>query len=94
MSTEWKLFADLAERAGDKHVTVDAAAGDTVGDALEELVSGRPELEGRVMTDDGELRSQINVLRNGTNVLVEEEGLETELEEGDELALFPPVSGG
>lgn len=94
MSTEWKLFADLAERAGDKHVTVDASAGDTVGDALEELVAGRPDLEDRVLDGDGELRSQINVLRNGINVLVEEEGLETELEEGDELALFPPVSGG
>lgn len=94
MSTEWKLFADLAERAGDKHVTVDATAGDTVGDALEELLADRSDLEARVLDDDGELRSQINVLRNGTNVLVEEEGLETELEEGDELALFPPVSGG
>ncbi|SDK05473.1 ubiquitin-like small modifier protein 1 [Natronorubrum texcoconense] len=93
MPTEWKLFADLAERAGDKHVTVDASAGDTVGDALEQLVADRSELEERVL-DDGDLRSQINVLRNGTNVLVEEEGLETELKEGDELALFPPVSGG
>ena len=93
MPTEWKLFADLAEHAGDKHVTVDASAGDTVGDALEQLVADRPDLEARVL-DDGELRSQINVLRNGTNVLVEEEGLETELEDGDELALFPPVSGG
>ncbi|QCS43781.1 ubiquitin-like small modifier protein 1 [Natrinema versiforme] len=93
MPTEWKLFADLAERAGDKHVTVDTAAGDTVGDALEALLEAAPELEGRVL-EDGDLRSQINVLRNGTNVLVEEEGLATELEEGDELALFPPVSGG
>ncbi|WP_226040444.1 ubiquitin-like small modifier protein 1 [Natrinema sp. DC36] len=94
MPTEWKLFADLAERAGAKHVTVDAAAGDTVGDALEELLDEAPDLAGRVFDGDGDLRSQINVLRNGTNVLVEEEGLETELEDGDELALFPPVSGG
>ena len=94
MTTEWKLFADLAERAGDKHVTVEADAGDTVGEALEQLVDDRPDLAGRVLDDDGDLRSQINVLRNGTNVLVEEEGMETVLEEGDELALFPPVSGG
>ncbi|ELY50504.1 ubiquitin-like small modifier protein 1 [Natronococcus jeotgali] len=91
--TEWKLFADLAERAGDKRVAVEAGAGDTVGDALEDLLEDRPELEDRVL-EDGELRSQINVLRNGTNVLVEEQGLETDLEADDELALFPPVSGG
>ncbi|AFZ72355.1 ubiquitin-like small modifier protein 1 [Natronobacterium gregoryi] len=93
MAIEWKLFADLAEYADDKHVAVDVSAGDTVGDALEELLEDVPALEGRVL-DDGELRSQINVLRNGTNVLVEADGLETELEDGDELALFPPVSGG
>ena len=93
MPTDWKLFADLAELAGEKHVAVDAGAGDTVGDAFEELLATAPELEDRVL-DDGELRSQINILRNGTNVLVEEDGLETELDEGDELALFPPVSGG
>ncbi|SDQ25191.1 ubiquitin-like small modifier protein 1 [Natronobacterium texcoconense] len=93
MAIEWKLFADLAEYAGEKHVAVDVSAGDTVEDALEELLDEVPELEDRVLAD-GDLRSQINVLRNGTNVLVEEDGLETQLEGGDELALFPPVSGG
>jgi len=94
MPTEWKLFADLAELAGDKHVTVSADAGDSVGDALEQLIDDRPDLERRIFTDDREIRSQINVLRNGTNVLVEEDGLATELDADDELAIFPPVSGG
>ncbi|SFS68228.1 ubiquitin-like small modifier protein 1 [Halostagnicola kamekurae] len=89
----WKLFADLAELAGDKHVSVDVDGDATVEDALEALLADRPALEERVL-EDGELRTQINVLRNGTNVQTREEGLETELEAGDELALFPPVSGG
>ncbi|WP_049969595.1 ubiquitin-like small modifier protein 1 [Haladaptatus cibarius] len=90
---QWKLFADLAELAGDKEISVDAESGDTVEDALSDLLEPRPELENRVLDDDGHLRDHINVLRNGTNVF-SEEGLETELESGDELALFPPVSGG
>ncbi len=89
----WKLFADLAERAGDKHVTVDVEDDATVEDALEALLEDRPALEDRVL-EGGELRSQINILRNGTNVLTQEEGLETEVQADDELALFPPVSGG
>ncbi len=93
MPTEWKLFADLAERAGDKHITVDADAGDTVGDAFEQLLETAPELDDRVR-EDGELRSDINVLRNGTNVFADGDGFETILDGGDELALFPPVSGG
>ena len=91
---EWKLFADLAEHAGERHVTVETAPGETVGDALEALLDAHPALRNRVLDPDGELRSQINVLRNGKDVRSQEAGLETELEEGDELALFPPVSGG
>lgn len=91
---EWKLFADLAESAGDKRVTVDVEAGDTVADALDALLAERPELESRVMSEDGGLREHINVLRNGTNVDVEGDGLATTLDADDELALFPPVSGG
>lgn len=90
---QWKLFADLAELAGDKEVSVDAEPGDTVGDALDDLLDPRPGLENRVLDDDGHLRDHINVLRNGTNVFTED-GLDTALESGDELALFPPVSGG
>ncbi|MFP9191839.1 ubiquitin-like small modifier protein 1 [Natronosalvus vescus] len=95
MAIEWKLFADLAEHAGDRTVTVDVGAGDTVGDALEALLADRSALSERVLEDEhGELRSQINVLRNGKDVRSQEQGLETKLEEDDELALFPPVSGG
>ena len=89
---EWKLFADLAEITGDKHVEVDATAGETVEAALAALVADHPDLEDRIY-DDGELRDHINVLRNGRNIHAED-GLDTELDAGDELALFPPVSGG
>ena len=44
--------------------------------------------------DGDEVADHINVMRNGTNVFVRGKGLDTELESGDELALFPPVSGG
>lgn len=90
---EWKLFADLAELAGDRTVSVDVAAGSTVGDALDELLAANPPLADRVLDDDGELLDHINVLRNGENVF-SNEGLATTVDAGDELALFPPVSGG
>lgn len=92
---EWKLFADLAELAGDRHVTVDAAvdADTTVGDALDALLDSRQPLKERVLDDDGDVRDHINILRNGENVF-SAQGLDTPVEPGDELALFPPVSGG
>ena len=91
---EWKLFADLAEVAGDRHVEVDVDEGGTVGDAFWALLDDRPPLCDRVLDEEGELRDHINVLRNGHNVFSEEDGWETALQASDELALFPPVSGG
>jgi molybdopterin synthase sulfur carrier subunit len=91
---EWKLFADLAEVAGDRHVEVDLGADATVRDAFEALLADRPPLRDRVLDEEGDLREHINVLRNGHNVFTEQDGWETALAEGDELALFPPVSGG
>jgi ubiquitin-like small archaeal modifier protein (SAMP) len=89
----WKLFADLAEHVGDDEIDVTVAEGEpTAGDALEALLADYPELETRVYTADGDLEPHLNLLRNGENV--SETGLTTPVSDDDELALFPPVSGG
>ncbi|WP_248515442.1 ubiquitin-like small modifier protein 1 [Salinarchaeum laminariae] len=89
----WKLFADLAEVAGTDTAAADEEAT-TVGEALDALLADRPALEDRVLDDDGTVYEHVNVLRNGTDVTATEDGLETQIDDGDELALFPPVSGG
>jgi molybdopterin synthase sulfur carrier subunit len=92
--TTWRLFANLAEATGAREVEVDAGAGDTFRDALDRLLAAHPELEELVLDEEGEIREHIRVLRNDSNPFVSDEGFETTLEAGDELALFPPVSGG
>lgn len=89
----WKLFADLAEAAGGRELDVDAGDADTVGEALDALLDDNPALAARVLDDEGALREHVNLLRNGEDVR-RAEGLSTPVDEGDELALFPPVSGG
>lgn len=90
---DWKLFADLAEIAGGSEITVDVEAPEpTVGDALTALIQAHPELESRVFTDESDLESHLTLLKNGENV--GETGLSTPVDADDELALFPPVSGG
>jgi len=90
---EWKLFADLREVAGTDRVEADAEAA-TVGEALDALLAEHPDLAERVRAEDGTVADHVNVLRNGTDLAGTEEGLATSIEAGDELALFPPVSGG
>lgn len=85
---QWKLFADLAEAAGERTVTVEADA-ETVDDALAALFDAKPALRERALGADGELRSDVNLLKNGESV---DPG--AGVDAGDELALFPPVSGG
>lgn len=93
MDVDWKLFANLAEHA-DRQVTVTVEGDATVGDALDALLAGRDDLADEVLGGDGEaLADHINLLRNGENVFTDQ-GLDTPVEPGDELALFPPVSGG
>lgn len=94
MGIRWKLFANLAEDAGEKEVEIDVEPGDTVGDAVEALFDRHPELREAVLDDAGEIRDHIRVLRNDRNPFEEEAGYETVLEPDDDLALFPPVSGG
>jgi len=89
---EWTLFADLRDAAGDRHVEVEAAPGATVGEALEALLDARPALRERVTEEDGTLATHVNVYRNGG--AVDPEDFDDAIEEDDELALFPPVSGG
>lgn len=91
---KWKLFANLAEAAGEKEVEVDAGPGDTFREAFDALLETHPELRDEVLDEDGDIRDHIRVLRNDHNPFVQDEGYETVLEEGDDLALFPPVSGG
>jgi molybdopterin synthase sulfur carrier subunit len=89
---EWKLFANLAEAAGEKRVDVEVEPEATVDDALEALFERHPELRELVL-EDGGVVDHLNVLKNGEDVTAAD-GLDTPVEPGDELALFPPVSGG
>ena len=87
-----KLFANLREKAGQSSVMLN---GETVQDVLLSLIGLHPSLEELIFekTDEPELRGYINVFLNGNNIK-HMEYLETRLSDGDEVGIFPPVSGG
>ena len=90
---EWKLFAHLRDAAGGESVSVDVEPGATVEEALTALVETEPALRVELFEDDA-LADHIRLLVDGEDAFSAREGLETEVTEGTELALFPPVSGG
>lgn len=100
ISSTWRLFADVAEVAGTREESIEIStdASATVGDALDELLRDRPALADRVLIDaeteaeaeaETELATDINLLQNGSAATCDDQ-----LTDGDELALFPPVTGG
>ena len=84
----WRLFADLAEVAGGREHTVAVDPDGTVGDALDALLADASGLRDRIF--EGEtLADDVNLMRNGSPTSPEDP-----IDDGDELAMFPPVTGG
>lgn len=84
-------FSSALEKVTDERTTeVDA---ETVGDALDELADKYgDEFQERLM-EDGELRRFVNLYVNGDDVR-HGEGLETVIDDDDEVSILPAVSGG
>ncbi len=92
MQLELRFFATFREAVGQKTLEYEVADDATIFDLLDELESKYDGLAGNLL-QDGELAPQINVLKNGREVL-HMDGVETELAAGDTVAIFPPVAGG
>jgi molybdopterin synthase sulfur carrier subunit len=94
MKVEVKFFTSLREITGRKHEEAHFQGILTVGELLTQLSSkyGNKFME-YVYNDEGKVHGYLSILVNGksTNVL---QGLDTELKEGDTVAILPPVGGG
>lgn len=66
--------------------------GNSVGAALEELYQRYDGLRDRI-TEDGELRRFVNVYVAGEDIRFGQ-GLDTPVNDGDEITILPAVAGG
>ncbi|WP_292463127.1 ubiquitin-like small modifier protein 1 [Methanolobus sp.] len=88
-----KLFANLREIAGESMIML---SGNNIEEVLFSLTDQYPALKEIVFERSGDelnLRGYINVFLNGDNI-IHMENLATEVNDGDEVGVFPPVSGG
>ena len=90
MSVTVKIPAQLrAATDGEGEIEVD---GDTVGEALDAVFEAHDGLRERI-TEDGTLRRFVNVYVSGEDIRFQD-GLDTEVNEGDEVTILPAVAGG
>jgi len=81
MRVRVRLFASLREAVGEAAAELELRPGATAEDAWRSLVARHPALEAR--------RASLAAAVNRSYC-----GFDAELEDGDELAFIPPVSGG
>ena len=69
------------------------AEGRTVGELLENMAAKYTELRGHLYTEDGKLRSFVNIYVNDDDIRYLEKE-ETPLAPGDTVSIIPSVAGG
>jgi molybdopterin synthase sulfur carrier subunit len=90
MSVTVKIPTQLrAATGGEAEVEVE---GSNVGEALDAVFAAYTDLRERI-TQDGTLRRFVNVYVSGEDIRFQQ-GLETQVNEGDEVTILPAVAGG
>jgi molybdopterin synthase sulfur carrier subunit len=90
-----KFFASLREISGRKEEVINLDDGSLVKDLIK-ILSDKygPEFKYYVYDEEKDsLKQDIQFLLNGRNVLTLN-GLKTRLQDGDQIAILPPVGGG
>ena len=91
MSVTVKIPTQLRSvTGGDAETQVDEAA--TVGEVLDGLYDRYDGLRDRI-AEDGDLRRFVNVYVGGEDIRFPD-GLETSVDDGDEVTILPAVAGG
>ena len=87
-----KVFATLRD-VMDKEVELELVENTTISGLLEVLSGRYAGLRDELFDASGALKKYVNILKNGRNVYFLKD-LQTVLEDGDIITLFPPVAGG
>jgi MoaD family protein len=92
MKIHVKTFATFRE-VMDSQFDMEYPQGATIRTLLDDLIKRYDGIGDLIFASPGTIRDFVNILKNGRNVHFLN-GLDTHLEDGDMIALFPPVAGG
>ena len=92
MKVHVKAFATFRE-VMDNQVEMEFTGGATIHTLLTDLTRRYGGLGELMFATPDTLRDFVNILKNGRNIHFLS-GLNTPLEDGDVIALFPPIAGG
>jgi molybdopterin synthase sulfur carrier subunit len=87
-----RAFATFRDILGED-LNVEVKENSTVKELLDDLISSRQRLKSALFDESGQIREYVILMKNRKNIN-SLSGLNTQLAEGDEVAILPPVAGG
>ena len=87
-----KSFANFRDILG-KNLNVEVANDSTIKTLLDDLISTKPRLKNALFEESGQIKEYVILMKNRKNINTMD-GLNTQLAEGDEVAILPPAAGG
>ncbi len=88
-----RIYATLRELVGSSAIDLQIPEATDVRRVLQRAGAEYPKLGNKLWDGNGQLNRSIQVLVNGRSILFMS-GLETPVQPGDKVDLFPPVGGG
>ncbi|MDD1667829.1 MAG: MoaD family protein [Methanomicrobiales archaeon] len=92
MKARVRFFARFRELLG-AEVIAEPAPGTSFLTLIRDVTRGNGEGHDAVFDEGGAFREHVILMRNGKRIEATDAG-ETMIADGDEIAVFPPVSGG
>jgi len=89
---EVKFFASMSDVFQEKEREIELEKASNIRELLEFLCNTY-ERRQRIFDQSGQIRADVTMLRNGRHIYFLD-GIETELKDGDTIAIFPPIYGG
>ncbi|HOO47554.1 MAG TPA: MoaD/ThiS family protein [Deltaproteobacteria bacterium] len=77
----------------DKEKQIDIPSDTTIEMLFKTLFAEHKGLREMILDSAGRIKPMVSILKNGRNI-VHLENLKTVIQDGDTIALFPPVAGG
>jgi molybdopterin synthase sulfur carrier subunit len=88
------FYATLRYIAGGKTIEIDVNQGATAKEILDAILLRFPAMKKELMNEDGRLFGHVHFFINGRDVQFTENDLETHIQAGDVINVFPAVGGG
>ncbi len=76
-----------------KEITLDVPTPMPTQQVLETIFADYPSLQSEILDEEGNVLPHVSVFVSGRDIR-HKQGLNTPLQEGEVLSLFPPVAGG